>query len=178
MSRLLLVLALGLGLGSTARADAVRLFSYDPADAETRAATGPVTLQFRQGLIHVTIMNLRSTEAQATTDLVKAPDSAVGPGGLAPVLGKTEAWRDLYRVSAEDQGPAFIHALCQTSNGWLAIGRPRYGQSLAVYVIGAEPDGPAKLCRTLNYTFRGEWRAPRSGSFDERLLDHDRQGPL
>lgn len=178
MRRWLLIAALWLGLGAVARADTIRLFSYDPADAETQAATGPVTLQFRQGLIHITVMNLRSTVAPATTDLIRAPDSAIGPGGLARLLGKKEAWRDLYRVSADDQGPAFIHALCQTSQGWLAIGRPRYGQGLAIFVIGAEAGGPPKLCRTLNFTFRGEWRVPHSGSFDERLLDHDRQGPL
>ena len=177
MKRLVAILLSVLSLAATARADTIRLFSYDPADAETRNATGPVTLQFRQGLLHATVMNLRSTEAPATTELSRVPDNAIGPGGLARVLGKDQAWRDLYRVGDKGEGQAMLQALCQTPKGWLAIGRPRYGGELSIYVIGAGTDGAPKLCRTLNFSFRGEWRVPKTGSFDPNLLDHTRRGP-
>ena len=71
-----------------------------------------------------------------------------------------------------------LKALCQATTGWLAMGRPRYGSDLAIYVIAPTANGSPRLCRTLNFDFKGEWRVPKTGSFDQRLLDHTREGPL
>ena len=159
---------------SPALAATERLFSYDPADAETRSALGPVTLQFRQGLTHVLVENLRSTEQEATVVLSKAPESALGGGGLGRVIGRAGGSRDLYAIAPAKEGAALVSSLCSGStHGWLAVGRPRYGQDLTVFVIGDQGGGGAPhLCRTLSFSFHGEWRTPQSGKFDTQLMDH------
>jgi hypothetical protein len=151
----------------------IRMFSYDPADSETRAAAGPMTFQFKQGLLKSTILTLRSTEADATVDVAPAPESALGGVRLTTLAGPEAVDRDLYVIRPTDDGAALIAALCPGSKrGWLAIERPRYGQDLNMDVLGEAPSGGAKLCRKLAFNFHGEWRRPDTGSFDSRLLNH------
>jgi hypothetical protein len=151
----------------------VRMFSYDPADAETRAAAGPMTFQFRQGLLKSTVLTVRSTEADATVDVAPAPESALGGVRLTALAGPEAADRDLYAIRSVDDGAALIAALCPGSKrGWLAIEQPRFGRDLGVDVLGDAPSGGAKLCRKLAFNFHGEWRGPDSGKFDSRLLNH------
>jgi hypothetical protein len=156
----------------------IRMFSYDPADAETRAAAGPMTFQFRQGLLKSTILTLRSTEADATVDVAPAPESALGGARLTTLAGPEAADRELYAIRQADDGAALIAALCPGSaRGWLAIGRPRYGSDLGVDVLGDGPGGRARLCRKLAFNFHGEWRGPDTGKFDSRILSHPTGGP-
>lgn len=166
----LLTIAL-LATGSVDAAQ-LRMFSYDPADAETRAAAGPMTFSFKQGLVKSTILTLRSTEADATVDVTPAPESGLG-ARLTALAGPEAADRDLYAIRAADDGAALVSALCPGSKrGWLAIERPHYGRDLGVDVLGDNPSGGARLCRKLAFTFHGEWRLPNNGKFDKRLLDH------
>ena len=165
-------------VAGAADAAAIRMFSYDPADAETRAAAGPMTFQFRQGLLKSTILTVRSTEAEATIDLAPASQAALGGRGLSALAGPEAADRDLYVVRDADEGTALIAALCPGSKrGWLAIGRPRYGQSLGVDVLGDAPSGGARVCRKLAFTFHGEWRGPSQGRYDPRLSEPRPSGP-
>ena len=167
------IAALVLLAAGASRAAQIRMFSYDPADAETRAAAGPMTFQFKQGLLKSTILTLRSTEADATVDVAPAPESALGGARLTTLAGPEAADRELYAIRQADDGAALIAALCPGSaHGWLAIGRPRYGTDLGVDVLGDGPSGRAKLCRKLAFTFHGEWRGPDTGKFDSRLLNH------
>jgi hypothetical protein len=171
-TRLTLAAVLLLAAGASQAAQ-IRMFSYDPADAETRAAAGPMTFQFKQGLLKSTILTLRSTEADATVDVAPAPESALGGARLTTLAGREAADRELYAIRQADDGAALIAALCPGSaHGWLAIGRPRYGSDLGVDVLGDGPAGRAKLCRKLAFTFHGEWRGPDTGKFDSRLLNH------
>ena len=167
---LVAALLVAAGPGHTAQ---IRMFSYDPADSETRASAGPMTFEFRQGLLKSTVLNLRSTEADATVDVAPAPESALGGARLTALAGPEAADRDLYAIRAADDGVALIAALCPGSKrGWLAIERPRYGRDMGVDVFGDAPSGGAKLCRKLAFNFHGEWRAPTTGKFDSRLLNH------
>lgn len=161
-----------------ARADTLRLFSYDPANADTRAAAGPLTVEFRQGLTRVTVLSLRSTEASATVELQPGREGDLGRGGLAGLIGVGAGSRDVYRVSSAREGAAMVAALCPGSAAaWMALARPRYGRDLRIYVLGDQvAGGRARLCRTLEFTFHGEWRLPSSGKFDESLFPHAR-GP-
>ena len=170
------VLVSSLAAGA-AEAGAVHMYSYDPADAETRAAAGPMTFEFRQGLLKPTVLSVRSTEADATVDLSPAPEAALGRGGLTATAGAEAADRDLYAVRAADEGTALIAALCPGSTrGWLAISRPRYGRDLGVDVLGAAAAGGARLCRKLAFNFHGEWRVPNDAKFDTRITQRPR-GP-
>ena len=162
-------------VGTAARADTVHLYSYDPADAETRHAAGPLTFTFRKGLLHTTVLNLRSTEATATAYLRPADEKALGPGGLAGALGAEPTERALYQVEPAEEGAALISAFCPgATRAWMVFGPLKLNRDLTVRVIGAPAAGPAKLCRTLRFSFHGEWLLPPGRSIDPRMLEHGR----
>ncbi len=143
----------------------VRLFSYDPANAETRDAAGPLTFEFSQVLVSTKLLSVRATEAEATADLKPAGASVLGPGGLTRLIGANAPQRDLYEVSSADQGGAMIAAFCPGSHrAWMAFERLRLDRDMRVYVLGDAPAGAAdtrsRLCRTLDFAFHGEWIAP------------------
>jgi hypothetical protein len=172
---LALVIA-ALGAPGAARADEIRLFSYDPADAATREASGALTFTFRKGLLRNTLINLRSTEAPATADLRRADEHALGRGGLSRVIGAQSAERDVYAVEHTDEGDALIAALCPgAAQAWMAFGQLHFDRDLTVRVIGAPAKGgAAKLCRTLKFSFHGEWRVPPTRAIDPRELERRR----
>jgi hypothetical protein len=173
--RLALMALVPLALATSARAD-MHLYSYDPADDGSRDTAGPVTLQVRKGLLHTTVLNLRSTVAQATADLQPADEHALGGGGLAAVVPPGDGERDLYEVQKKDEGPELVAALCPgASRAWLAFSRIGMDRDLKIAVIGAAPGKPARLCHSLAYSFHGEWRAPPTGPIlQERDLPHGR----
>ena len=113
------VLEAGLGAGS-ARADDLHIYSYDPADADTRLAAGPLTFTVKKGLLHTTVLNLRSTEAPATAYLRPADERALGQGGLAAAVGAQPAERELDQVEPAKEGAALIAASVRAPGapGW------------------------------------------------------------
>ena len=126
-----------------ARAATRRMFSYDPADDATRHAAGALTFVFDQHLLSTTPVSIKATEGQASAELSRAP------GGL-------------YAVSPINQGAELIAALCPGSKrAWMAIPRLKANRDLQVQVLGDSPTGGSRhLCRTLAFTFHGEWRLP------------------
>jgi hypothetical protein len=154
----------------------MHLYSYDPADDSAKQAAGPVTLQVRQGLFHTTVLNLRSTVAQATADLVPADARALGGGGLAALMPAGGGERDLYAVQKKDEGPELVSALCPgASQAWLAFSKVGMDRDVKIAVIGATPGKPAHVCHVLAYSFHGEWRAPSTGPImNENDLPHGR----
>jgi hypothetical protein len=154
-----LLTALGV-LGPTVASAAIRQFSYDPADAETRQAAGPVTMVIRQSMFGVRVLKLRSTDAKATADL--APADGRGPAVDRGAGDKGDV-RSLYQITSGDDGPALLAALCPGSQrGWLALSPVRYGEDVHAVVLGDDPKGgPVRRCRTLNFSFHGEWRLPQ-----------------
>jgi hypothetical protein len=142
-------------------AAAVRIFSYDAANDGTRRVAGDLTFQFNQRLIFTTILNIRSTQGRASADLKPADEHALGAGGLNRLIGANAQERDLYEVKGGDQGADLVRAFCPgSSRAWLAFGRLVEGRPLRVQVIGDAPSGPAKLCHTLDFNYRGEWKLP------------------
>ncbi|HSZ52170.1 MAG TPA: hypothetical protein VK801_11405 [Caulobacteraceae bacterium] len=162
--QLALVLLAPMAVAGAANASVTHLYSYDPANDASRDAAGPVTLQVRQGLLSVTVVNLRSTVAQATADLRPADVRVLGGGGLAALVPAGGGERDLYEVQKADEGPQLVSALCPgASRAWLAFSRIGMDRDVQIAVIGAETGKPARLCRVLAYRFHGEWRAPATG---------------
>ena len=130
-----------LALVTVAPAEArIRLFSYDPANAETRDAAGPLTFEFSQVLVSTKLLTVRATEAEATAALKPASASALGAGGLTRLIGANAPQRDLYEVSSADQGGAMIAAFCPGSRrAWMAFERLRVDRDMRVYVLGDAP---------------------------------------
>ena len=154
-------LAVVIALARPAAADALRLYSYDPLDDETRTVAGPLTFEFRQGLFSLTLISVRATEAKATAFLKTAGERALGPGGLKPLIGEAPQ-RDLYEVLQGEEGAAMIAAFCPgAKRAWMAFGRPRLSRDLRVYVLGTSPQGgEVHVCHKLNFSFHGAWRSP------------------
>ena len=166
MSRTLFLAALLFAaLAGTAQAG-VRIFSYDPANEVTRRTAGPLTFEFDQRLIFVTVLRVRSTEGRASADLKPADEGVLGHGGLSAVIGDQARERDLYEVEPSAEGLDLIHAFCPGSRrAWLAFGRVAQNADLRVQVLGDDPKaapraGHARLCQTLDFNFHGEWRLP------------------
>jgi hypothetical protein len=154
---------------------ALRIFSYDPADGETRHAAGAVTFEFNQHLIFTTVLRILATEGQASADLRPAKEAALGRG-LSSLIGAAAPERDLYEVESAADGPAMIAAFCPGARrAWMAIGRLKANHDLRVFVLGQDsPGAAARLCRTLAFSFHGEWRLPSGAKFDERQLERPR----
>ena len=168
----LLMAAVVLAVGSSSVAAKVRLFSYDPANAETLAAAGPLTFEFQQGLIHATLLSVRATEAQATAHLRPASEKALGGAGLASLIGSGSPERDLYEVLPGEEGAALTAAFCPGArHAWMSFSHPRLYEGLRVYVLGDQASSAtAHLCRRLDFNFHGEWRLPATGGFDKSTL--------
>ncbi|HEY2178534.1 MAG TPA: hypothetical protein VGH15_08125 [Caulobacteraceae bacterium] len=151
--RALFILAL---IAATPAASAIRQFSYDPADAETRAAAGSLTFLVNQRMFSTRVLKMRATEAKATADLKPANPSLIGRAGARANE------RDVYEVLPAEDGAALIAAFCPGSRrAWMAFSPVRLNQDLSVLVIGDDPKGGgAHRCRALTFNFHGEWRAP------------------
>ncbi|HZZ87412.1 MAG TPA: hypothetical protein VFE13_03665 [Caulobacteraceae bacterium] len=153
--------ALALATSAAPAAAAVRTFSYDPADEATRKVAGDLTFQFNQRLVFTKVLNIRSTEGQASAALRPADEHALGAGGLSRLIGADGRERDLYEVEPAAQGADMIHAFCPgSSRAWLAFGRLVEGEPLRVRVLGDAPGGGARLCHTFAFNYRGEWKLP------------------
>ena len=165
-----------LTLAAPAHGANVRIFSYDPANGDTRQAAGAVTFEFRQHLVFTTLLKVLATEGQASADLKPAKEEALGRGGLSALIGAGAPERDLYEVQGSNDGPELIAALCPgAKRAWMAVGRLKENRDLRVFVLGEGPAvGRAHLCRTLAFNFHGEWRLPSDGHFDARQLDRPR----
>jgi len=172
-ARVLLAAATVVALALPAHAAALRIFSYDPADNDTRHAAGAVTFEFNQHLVSTTVLRMLATEGQASADLKPAKEAALGRGGLSALIGTGAPERDLYEVQASADGPAMIAAFCPGARrAWMALGRLKANRDLRVFVLGEDaPGATARLCRTLAFNFHGEWRLPPGARFDERQLE-------
>jgi hypothetical protein len=159
---------------------AVRIFSYDPANDATRRIAGDLTFEFNQRLIFTTVLNIHSTEGEASADLKPADEHALGPGGLSRLIGPNAQERDLYEVAPKAEGAELIRAFCPGSHrAWLAFGRLIEGRPLRVQVIGDNPaGGPARLCHTFDFAYRGEWKLPGGNGVPASALINPSNGRL
>jgi hypothetical protein len=150
----------------------VRLFSYDPADDVTRKVAGRLTFEFEQRLIFVKVLKILSTEGEASAALKPADEGALGHGGLGRLIGDQGHERDLYEVTANAEGADLIRAFCPGSTrGWLAFGRIAEGRELHVRALGDTPGGgPARLCRSFDFNYHGEWKVPGGQPVKDRDL--------
>ena len=159
------VLLAGVLALATPAAAGVRMFSYDPANDLTRKVAGFLTFKFNQRLIFVTILEIQSTEGQASADLKPVDEHVLGHGGLNRLIGDRAQERDLYAVQPGDQGAEMIRAFCPGStHAWLAFSHMAEARPLRVQVIGDDASGGTRLCETLDFNYHGEWSVPSGQS--------------
>jgi hypothetical protein len=154
---------LAMVLAAGAAAGATHIYSYDPADAATQEAAGPLTFEVRKAILGAPkVLNLRSTVAAADADLKRAAARDLGPGGLVALLGPRDAGRQIYEIEPAAQGAALISALCPgAKRAWMAFSGFGFNEPLKIAVLGAGPNpGKTRICRTLAYDFHGEWAGP------------------
>lgn len=166
MTRLVSIgLALGLTLAAAAApAEAAerRIYSYDAQSKSARDLTGAgLTFTFRKGL-----MSNRVQEIRATGVPVGVKVKPLGDGGLVRqidgVLGDAAGSGSLYEIDAgEMQGAVMIRAFCPgSSRVWLRVGPLNHAEDLRVHAVGDIPGGGVRLCATMDFSWRGEWKLP------------------
>lgn len=176
----LVLLAASLALSplaaSAARAE-TRMFSYDPISPDAKRLTGAgVTILFNQGLLGGgRPIKVLATGVPAEARLKDGRQKDLGPGGLAAMQGvDTDA--TLYEVDAKAaQGKVYVRAFCPGSTRlWLAFSTIVVRRDLRIQAFGDDPKSSgtpnepktARLCGTLDFSYRGEWRLPKGHAPD------------
>ncbi len=147
---------------ATATLAAEHMFSYDPANAQTRALVdNGLTFVFEKSPMRFRVTEVLATQAKAKAALEPAGERELG-ASLNRLLPERAVEHDLYRITDQGEGPAMVHAFCPGSTkGWLVFGGVKARRDLVVHVLGDDPAaGKAKLCATLSFTYRGEWNMP------------------
>jgi hypothetical protein len=153
---------------SAARAE-TRMFSYDPISADAKRLTGAgVTILFNQGLLGGgRPIKVLATGVPAEARLKDGRQKDLGPGGLGAMTG-VDADAALYEVDATAaQGKIYVRAFCPGSKRlWLSFSTIAIRRDLRIQAFGddqtaGEGESKARLCGTLDFSYRGEWRLPR-----------------
>jgi hypothetical protein len=147
-----------------------RMFSYDPISPDAKRLTGAgLTVLFDQGLLSAKPIKVLATGVPAQALLRKGSEKDLGKGGLAAMSGvDTDA--ALYEVDGTaEQGKVYVRAFCPASKRlWLSFSRIALRHDLRIQAFGDDPMAPGKsrLCATLDFAYRGEWRLPNGGPPD------------
>lgn len=170
--------ALALLAATTAGAE-TRMFSYDPISPDAKRLTGAgVTILFNQGMLGAgRPIKVLATGVPAEARLDNARQSDLGPGGLSAMSG-VDADAMLFEVDSKAaQGKIYVRAFCPGSTRlWLSFSTIVIRRDLRIQAFGDDPkapkDGPdaktakARLCGTLDFSYRGEWRLPKNRAPD------------
>lgn len=160
----ILVAALVGATSSVAHAE-TRMFSYDPISPDAKRLTGAgVTLLFKEGFLGASRpIKVLATGVPAQAMLKSARSKDLGPGGLSAMSG-VDANAALYEVDASAaQGKIYLRAFCPGATRlWLSFSPIAVRRDLRIQAFGDDPKaaGQARLCGTLDFSYRGEWRLP------------------
>ncbi|MBO9710382.1 MAG: hypothetical protein J7521_19435 [Caulobacter sp.] len=160
-------LILGLALAATATAAHAerRMYSYDPVSPDAKRLTGfGLTVLFDKKLTRTKVIKVLATAVPAQASLMPGRESDLGKGGLAAMKG-VDAGADLYEVNPKsEQGRVYIRAFCPGATRlWLSFSALALHRDLRVQAFGDDPKGgPTRVCGTLDFSFRGEWKLPKS----------------
>ena len=150
-------------LATTAHAEK-RMFSYDPISADAKRLTGAgLTVLFDQGLMGARPIKVLATGVPAQGLLIKGKDRDLGPKGLAGLKG-VDADAALYEIDPKaEQGRVYIRAFCPGATRlWLSFSRIALRRDLRIQALGDDLKAPgqARVCGTLDFSWRGEWKLP------------------
>ncbi|UAL10746.1 hypothetical protein [Caulobacter segnis] len=162
--------ALALLAANTAGAE-TRMFSYDPISPDAKRLTGAgVTILFNQGMLGAgRPIKVLATGVPAEARLMDGRQKDLGPGGLGAMQG-VDADAMLFEVDAKAaQGKIYARAFCPGSTRlWLSFSTIVIRRDLRIQAFGDDPKsaGKARLCGTLDFSYRGEWRLPKNRAPD------------
>lgn len=158
-------------LSASAAHAETRMFSYDPISPDAKRLTGAgVTILFNQGLLGGgRPIKVLATGVPAEARLAEGRQKDLGPGGLAAMDGvDTDVM--LYEVDTKAaQGKVYVRAFCPGSSRlWLSFSTIVVRRDLRIQAFGDDPkaEGRARLCGTLDFSYRGEWRLPKNRTPD------------
>jgi len=142
-----------------------RMFSYDPISPDAKRLTGAgLTVLFEQGLLGgAKPIKVLATGVPAQGLLMKARDRDLGPRGLAGLAG-VDADAALYEIDPKaEQGRIYVRAFCPGATRlWLSFSPIALRRDLRVQALGDDPKTPGQIrvCGTLDFSWRGEWKLP------------------
>ena len=158
---------LAMGASATAAHAERKMYSYDPVSADAKRLTGAgLTVLFDKTLTGTRVTKVLATGVPVQGRLIGGREKDLGPGGLKAIEG-VDADAALYEIDPKfEQGKIYIRAFCPGATRlWLSFGRLGVHRDLRVQAFGDTPkDGPgggsARLCGTLDFSYRGEWKLP------------------
>jgi hypothetical protein len=140
-----------------------KMYSYDPISPDAKRLTGAgLTVLFDKTLTKTRVLKVLATGVPVQGRLIDGRDKDLGPGGLKAMSG-VDADAALYEIDPKfEQGRIYIRAFCPGATRlWLSFSRLALQRDLRVQAFGDDPKGgPARVCGTLDFSFRGEWKLP------------------
>lgn len=168
----LAVACLAVATGGAAHAER-KMYSYDPISADAKRLTGAgLTVLFDKKLTGTRVIKVLATGVPVQGRLIDGREKDLGPGGLKG-MGGVDADAALYEIDPKfEQGKIYIRAFCPGAKRlWLSFSRLAVHRDLRVQAFGdAAEGGQARLCGTLDFSYRGEWKLP-GGNLPDPMED-------
>ena len=164
----LMLACLAMGASATAAHAERKMYSYDPISPDAKRLTGAgLTVLFDKSLTGTRVEKVLATGVPVQGRLIGGREKDLGPGGLKAMDG-VDADAALYEIDPKfEQGKIYIRAFCPGSTRlWLSFSRLGVHRDLRVQAFGDAPQAggaevrPARLCGTLDFSYRGEWKLP------------------
>jgi hypothetical protein len=170
ITRLLTAAALSLLATAPAHAAAKRMVSYDSISLEARKLTGAgLTFVFTKPMLRPARILAVHATAVPVGVVLKPSGEGQTNRKLDALVGAEARNGTLYQIDpAEKQGAVMVQAFCPGSKeGWLSISSLAHSLPLRVHAFGDDPaTGEPRLCASMDFAFRGEWRMPRENVAD------------
>ncbi|MGR4862569.1 hypothetical protein [Caulobacter sp. LARHSG274] len=146
-----------------------KMYSYDPISPDAKRLTGAgLTVLFDKKLTGAKVLKVLATGVPVQGRLIGGRERDLGPGGLKAMAG-VDADADLYEIDPKfEQGKIYIRAFCPgAARLWLSFSRLELHRDLRIQAFGDDPGGgPTRVCGTLDFSFRGEWKLPKGSGPD------------
>jgi hypothetical protein len=165
----LMLACLAVGATTTTAHAERKMYSYDPISPDAKRLTGAgLTVLFDKKLTGGKVLKVLATGVPVQGRLIAGREKDLAPGGLKAMAG-VDADAALYEIDPKfEQGKIYIRAFCPGATRlWLSFSRLELHRDLRIQAFGDDPNGGAtRVCGTLDFSFRGEWKLPNGNHPD------------